>query len=61
LFLVKQIITLYHAAQKSITKDQHALDTQRLFLFTLNRAHLRWCLWTKNYLHANCTLSECML
>ncbi|NAZ71754.1 hypothetical protein GL180_18325 [Vibrio toranzoniae] len=25
LFLAKQIITLYHAAQKSITKDQHAL------------------------------------
>ncbi|MGB5123128.1 MAG: hypothetical protein WBO13_19285, partial [Vibrio fluvialis] len=27
LFLAKQIITLYHAAQKSITKDQHALGT----------------------------------
>ncbi|MBO7924330.1 hypothetical protein J5X92_19170, partial [Alteromonas sp. K632G] len=27
LLLAKQIITLYHAAQKPITKDQHALVT----------------------------------
>ncbi|MBO7922203.1 hypothetical protein J5X92_08230, partial [Alteromonas sp. K632G] len=26
LLLAKQIITLYHAAQKPITKDQHALS-----------------------------------
>ncbi|TBT35778.1 hypothetical protein D5E85_07790 [Vibrio parahaemolyticus] len=26
LFLAKQIITPYHAAQKAITKDQHALE-----------------------------------
>jgi len=26
--LAKQIITLYHAVQKLITKDQHALENQ---------------------------------
>jgi hypothetical protein len=30
LFLAKQIITLYHAAQKSITKDQHALAIDKV-------------------------------
>ncbi|MEF1341070.1 hypothetical protein REH81_30625, partial [Vibrio rotiferianus] len=27
LLLAKQIITLYHAVQKTLTKDQHALET----------------------------------
>ncbi|MCE0559378.1 hypothetical protein K1M91_20695, partial [Motilimonas sp. E26] len=31
LLLAKQIITLYHAAQKSIAKDQHALGNVLLF------------------------------
>ncbi len=31
LLLAKQIITLYHAVQKTLTKDQHALATARLF------------------------------
>ncbi|MCG3727906.1 mechanosensitive ion channel family protein, partial [Vibrio cincinnatiensis] len=32
LFLAKQIITPYHAAQKLITKDQHALDKHSISL-----------------------------
>ncbi|MER0325620.1 hypothetical protein ABRZ57_12075, partial [Vibrio vulnificus] len=32
LFLAKQIITLYHAAQKSITKDQHALGKAGIYI-----------------------------
>ncbi len=30
LLLAKQIITLYHAVQKTLTKDQHALDKLNL-------------------------------
>lgn len=32
LFLAKQIITPYHAAQKAITKDQHALIMLHFFV-----------------------------
>lgn len=40
LFLVKQIITLYHAAQKSITKDQHALEDLEKFLISVEAGGL---------------------
>jgi len=30
--LAKQIITLYHAVQKLLTKDQHALDKRNKVL-----------------------------
>jgi len=32
LLLAKQIITLYHAVQKLLTKDQHALDKRNKVL-----------------------------
>lgn len=40
LFLAKQIITLYHAIQKTLTKDQHALvckENVGVFTGELNR------------------------
>jgi hypothetical protein len=43
--LAKQIITLYHAAQKPITKDQHALGT-----LSINISHI---LSNRTWLFAN--------
>ncbi|WP_232803269.1 pentapeptide repeat-containing protein, partial [Motilimonas sp. E26] len=42
LLLAKQIITLYHAAQKSIAKDQHALEKCDLFENKWIGASLQW-------------------
>ncbi|MGK2235866.1 MAG: hypothetical protein ACI85L_001009, partial [Pseudomonadota bacterium] len=54
LFLAKQIITLYHAAQKSITKDQHALERTLWAVCIWPLCSVKVHLWGATTLHVLC-------